>query len=56
MGLNREKPHLYILVEDDANQSIINGFEKNNELKQGVIHVARVKKDGKKKRGLAQSC
>ena len=39
MSLNKYKPHLLVLPEDDANQQIANGFLKYSNLNNRVIQV-----------------
>ncbi|WP_299437885.1 hypothetical protein [uncultured Rhodospira sp.] len=41
MGVNRHRPHIHILPEDDANRQLANGFELNLDLSQiQVLPVA----------------
>ena len=42
MSINKEKPHLYVLPEDDANRQIANGFLLNPMLNSYVIQVLPV--------------
>jgi hypothetical protein len=39
MSLNKHKPHLIVLPEDDANRQIANGFILNNNVNQRAIQV-----------------
>lgn len=42
MGLNKYKPHLYVLPEDDPNRQIVNGFILNPALNERTIQVLPV--------------
>lgn len=44
MSTNKYKWHLHVLVEDDANDKIVNGFLLNLDLNESVIQVLRVAK------------
>jgi hypothetical protein len=39
MGINRYKPHLLVLPEDDSNRQIANGFILNPSLNERLIQV-----------------
>jgi hypothetical protein len=39
MGINRYRPHLLVLPEDDSNRQIANGFILNPSLNERVIQV-----------------
>jgi hypothetical protein len=39
MSLNKHKPHLIVLPEDDANRQIANGFINSSNVNQRAIQV-----------------
>jgi hypothetical protein len=41
MSINKYKPHIYVLPEDDANRQIANGFLLNLNLRLTAIRVLR---------------
>jgi len=45
---NKFKPHLYILLEDDANRQITNGFLKNPNINDFQVQVLPIAKGGGK--------
>ncbi|WP_174764113.1 hypothetical protein [Anabaena sp. UHCC 0253] len=48
MSINKNKPHLLILPEDDANRQIINGFIQNLNVNNRAIQILPIA-DGWKK-------
>jgi hypothetical protein len=41
MSVNRERPHVLVLPEDQANREIVNGFIKNTSVDQRRIQVVK---------------
>ncbi|QEI40683.1 hypothetical protein BMF77_01255 [Dolichospermum sp. UHCC 0315A] len=39
MSINKNKPHLLILPEDDANRQIVNGFIQNLNVNNRAIQI-----------------
>ena len=48
MSVNKHKPHILVLPEDDANRQIANGFVKNLNVNQRAIQILPIA-DGWKK-------
>ena len=48
MSINKNKPHLLILPEDDANRQIVNGFIQNLNVNNRAIQILPIA-DGWKK-------
>src|SRR5665213_1221225 len=42
MSVNKERPHLYVLPEDDANRQLANGFYLDHSLDTRRMYILRV--------------
>lgn len=41
MSVNRERPHVWVMPEDDANRQLVNGFLKDPSLNVRVLTQRR---------------